>query len=593
VTRADEPDGSSARPKSAIDYHPPMSSRIRPSAPRETVQARLPDGRIFEAPPGTPVGDVLEVAAASVGHPGSAVAAFIGGRLRELQTPLEADCDVAPVTLTDTDGTRIYRRSLAFLLITAAAELFPEASVFIEHSAPTLGAYFCRVRGRAAFSPSELSQIEQRMRALVSADEPIRKTTVTRAEAIAIFEQRGEADKARLLAHREKDTIVLYELASRPDYLQGFMLPSTGRLRQFALHPLPPGFLLQYPHQSSPTRLTPFEPYPSLFATFAEAGEWLDRLGIRSTGTLNDAIAEGRLPEVSLVAEALHEARIARIAADIAHRDAVRVVMIAGPSSSGKTTFAKRLAVQLLVNGRRPFAIALDDYFLDRDETPRDERGELDFEALGALDVPLINAHLLGLIEGHTVALPRYSFLTGTRGSGQTVSLGRKDVIIIEGIHGLNPLLVPDLPPGSVYRIYVSAITQLNLDRHNRVSISDTRLTRRIVRDAATRGYSAAETLQRWESVQRGERLHIFPFTENSDAIFNSSLAHELSVLRPYAEPLLLQVRHDTSQYREASRLLSFLQWFRPAAADVVPDNSILREFIGRSILENFQWRQA
>ncbi len=570
-----------------------MSSRIRLSAPRETVQARLPDGRIFEAPPGTPVGDVLEVAAASVGHPGSAVAAFIGGRLRELQAPLEADCDVAPVTLTDTDGTRIYRRSLTFLLITAAAELFPEASVFIEHSAPTLGAYFCRVRGRAPFSPSELSQIEQRMRALVSADEPIRKTTVTRAEAIAIFERRGETDKARLLAHREKDTIVLYELASRLDYLQGYMLPSTGRLRQFALHPLAPGFLLQYPHQSSPSRLTPFEPYPSLFATFAEAGEWLDRLGIRSTGTLNDAIAEGRLPEVSLVAEALHEARIARIAADIAHRDAVRVVMIAGPSSSGKTTFAKRLAVQLLVNGRRPFAIALDDYFLDRDETPRDERGELDFEALRALDVPLINAHLLALIEGHTVALPRYSFLTGTRGSGQTVSLRPNDVIIIEGIHGLNPLLVPDLPPGSVYRIYVSAITQLNLDRHNRVSISDTRLTRRIVRDAATRGYSAADTLQRWESVQRGERLHIFPFTENSDAIFNSSLAHELSVLRPYAEPLLLQVRHDTSQYREASRLLSFLQWFRPAAADVVPDNSILREFIGRSILENFQWRQA
>jgi uridine kinase len=539
------------------------------------------------------VGDVLEVAAAGDGLRGSAVAAIIGGRLRELQTPLHSDCDLAPVTLADTDGTRIYRRSLAFLLITAAGELFPDASVFIEHSAPTLGAYFCSVRGRPAFSASELSQIERRMRDLVTADEPIRKTTVTRAEAIAIFERRGESDKARLLAHRERETLVLYELASRLDYFQGYMLPSTGRLRQFALHPLAPGFLLQYPHQSSPTLLASFEPYPSLFATFAEAGEWLDRLGIRSTGTLNDAIAEGRLPEVSLVAEALHEARIARIAADIAHTDAVRVVMIAGPSSSGKTTFAKRLAVQLLVNGRRPFAVALDDYFLDRDETPRDERGELDFESLQALDVPLINEHLLALISGQTVAVPRYSFLTGTRGSGQTVSLGPNDVIIIEGIHGLNPLLVPDLPAGSVYRIYVSAITQLNLDRHNRVSISDTRLTRRIVRDAATRGYSAAQTLQRWDSVQRGERLHIFPFTENSDAIFNSSLAHELSVLRPYAEPLLLQVRHDTSQYREASRLLSFLQWFRPAAADMVPDNSILREFIGHSILENFQWRQG
>jgi uridine kinase len=565
---------------------------IRVAGPRDNVHARLPDGRILEAPLGTPVGDVLE-AAADDGHRGWAVAAFIGGRLRELLTPLTADCEVAAVTLADNDGTRIYRRSLALLLITAASELFPDASVFIEHSAPTLGAYYCRVRGRAAFTTDELAAIERRMREIVAADDPIRKTTVTRAEAVAIFEQRQETDKARLLAHRNRETIALYQLRSRVDYFQGFMLPATGRLRRFALHPLAPGFLLQYPHQASPAQLTPFEPYPRLFAAFSEAGEWLDRLGIRSTGALNDAIAEGRLPEVSLVAEALHEARIARIAADIAHRDAVRVVMIAGPSSSGKTTFAKRLAVQLLVNGRRPFAVTLDDYFLDRDSTPRDENGALDFESLAALDVPLINDHLLALMSGQTVALPQYSFRTGTRGSGPTVALGPHDVIIIEGIHGLNPRLVPNLPPDAVYRIYVSAITQLNLDRHNRVSISDTRLARRLVRDASARGYSAAETLQRWESVQRGERLHIFPFTENSDAIFNSSLVHELSVLRPLAEPLLLQVRHDTPQYREASRLLSFLQWFRPAAPDVVPDNSILREFIGGSILENFQWRQA
>ena len=569
----------------------PMSS-IRPAAPRPTVHARLPDGRIFEASPGTPVGDVLE-AAAQDGHRGWAVAAFIGGRLRELQTPLGADCDVAPVTLADNDGTRIYRRSLSLLLITAASELFPDASLFIEHSAPTLGAYYCRVRGRDAFTSEELAAIERRMRDIVAADEPIRKTTVTRAEAIAIFEQRRETDKARLLAHRDRETVTLYELRSRMDYFQGFMLPATGRLRRFALHPLAPGFLLQYPHQANPTELTPFEPYPRLFAAFSEASDWLERLGIRSTGALNDAIAEERLPEVSLVAEALHEARIARIAADIARRDAVRVVLIAGPSSSGKTTFAKRLAVQLVVNGRRPFAVTLDDYFLDRESTPRDETGELDFESLAALDVPLINEHLLGLMSGAAVALPRYSFRTGTRGSGPTIALGSHDVIIIEGIHGLNPRLVPNLPPDAVYRVYVSAITQLNLDRHNRVSISDTRLTRRIVRDASARGYSAAETLHRWDSVQRGERLHIFPFTENSDAIFNSSLAHELSVLRPLAEPLLLQVRHDTPQYREASRLLSFLQWFRPAAPDVVPDNSILREFIGGSILENFQWRQV
>jgi uridine kinase len=413
----------------------------------------------------------------------------------------------------------------------------------------------------------------------------------SREQAIALFEERGEHDKARLLGHRSQETVVLYELRGRRDYLQGYMVPSTHCLERFRLLPHPPGFVLQYPHQASPNELTPFEPYPRLFATFTEAGDWLDKLGIRGTGALNDAIVDGRLPEVSLVAEALHEARIASIASEIISRgEGLRVVLIAGPSSSGKTTFSKRLAVQLLAGGLRPFAVALDDYFVDRDRTPRDEHGELDFEALGAIDVPLINEHLLSLMNGHPTSLPRYSFMTGTREAGPTVTLGHRDVVIIEGIHGLNPKLVPALPASAVYRIYVSAITQLNLDRHNRVSISDTRLVRRIVRDAASRGYRAAQTLGRWDSVQRGERLHIFPFTENSDAIFNSSLVHELSVLRSFAEPLLLQVRPDTPEYREASRVLSFLQWFRPAPAQAVPDNSILREFIGGSILANFQW---
>jgi uridine kinase len=569
----------------------PVAPEVRLGAPRATVQARLPDGRILEAPPGTMLNDFV-AAALPRAETGSvpAVAAIVDGRLRELRTPLQRDADVTPVLVTDADGARIYRRSLAFLLVTAAAEVFPEADVLIEHSAPTVGGYFCSVRGRAPFSAEDLRQLDARMRAIVAADEPIEKSVLPISEATQLFYDRGELDKARLLAHRRRDTLVLYSLRGRRDYFQGYMVPSTGCLRGFGLEWFTAGFLLCFPHQARPLEVAHVEPYPKLFEVFEEAGEWLDKLGIRNAGSLNDAIQEGRLPEISLVAEALHEARIAKIASEIvAAGDRIRVVLVAGPSSSGKTTFSKRLAVQLLANGRHPFPLALDDYFVDRDLTPVDEHGDADFEALHALDVHLFNEHLLSLMSGHTTTLPRYSFVLGRREPGQTVTLTRDHVIIVEGIHGLNPALVPELPQDVVYRVYVSALTQLNLDRHNRVSTADSRLVRRIVRDASSRGYSAAETIRRWPSVQRGEKQHIFPYQEHSDAIFNSSLVHELAVLRSAAEPLLLQVRTDDPEYVEANRLLSFLQWFRPAPADPVPDNSILREFIGNSILESFR----
>jgi uridine kinase len=564
---------------------------IRLASPRDTAQARLPDGRIYEAPLGTPIGDVLQVAADGSEAPvPPAVVAIVGGRLRELHTPLAGDADVTPVTIAEPDGARVYRRSLAFLLVTAAAEEFPEADVLVQHSTPIIGGYFCAVRGRTPFTAEDVQALERHMRHIVERDEPIQKSITSVPGAIQLFTDRGETDKARLLAHRQKETITLYELRGRRDHFQGYMVPSTGYLRDFALEWFPDGFLLRFPHQTTPFEVTPVEPYPKLFEVFREAGEWLDTLGIRGTGALNDAILEGRLPEVSLVAEALHEGRIARIAADIAALNGrTRLVLVAGPSASGKTTFAKRLAVQLLAHGRRPFPLALDDYFHDRDLTPRDHTGELDFEALDALDVHLFNEHLLALMSGAPVQVPRYSFVHGRREPGQTVALSPDHIIIVEGIHGLNPALVPELPTETIYRIYVSALTQLNLDRHNRVSTADSRLIRRIVRDATSRGYAAADTIRRWPSVQRGEKLHIFPFQENGDAMFNSSLVHELAVLRPAAEPLLLQVRPDTPEFLEANRLLSLLNWLRPAPADPVPDNSILREFIGRSMLENFR----
>ena len=427
------------------------------------------------------------------------------------------------------------------------------------------------------------------MREIVEEDEPIIRQRLKLADAIALFESRGDADKVRLLKYRAKDDLVLYGIRGVSDYFPGFMVPSTGYLRWFALRPCPPGFVLHFPRTIAPTRLQPYKRYPKLMAVFREYGEWMRLMHVGDVGGLNEAIASDRTREVILVAEALHEQRVAQIAEGIRERrPSVRLVLIAGPSSSGKTTFARRLSVQLLANGIRPFALGLDDYFVDREKTPRDEEGNYDYEALGALDLELFNEHLLKLMDGQPVQLPRYNFRTGKREQGPTVQLSGDHVIVVEGIHGLNPALVPHIPPENIYRIYISALTQLNLDQHNRVPTTDTRLIRRIVRDATYRGYSAQETISRWDSVRRGERKYIFPYQEHADVMFNSALLYELAVLRPLVEPLLLQIRPKTPEYIEARRLLAFLSWFLPADSKWVPDNSILREFIGGSALRDF-----
>jgi uridine kinase len=570
------------------------NSNIRIAEPRDTAQVWFDDGRVFEGPVGTPLEEFIRVAGSDPMAP--TVAALIDHELRELTYRVESDVEVMPITMDHSDGFRIYRRSLAFLLVTAVHELFPEATVYVDHSL-TFGGYFCQVQDREPFTEEELARIESRMREIVKADEPILKARVPLSDAIALFEARGDDDKVRLLSRRRKSYLALYQLRGFRDYFHGYMVPSTGYLSVFALQTYGPGFVLRFPRTNPPMQLQPFVDYPKLVGIFREYGQWMSLMGVRDVGCLNEIIASERVREVVLVAEALHEQRVARIAEDIASRQMnaqetkngqVRLVLVAGPSSSGKTTFSKRLSIQLLANGLRPFALEMDSYFVDREKTPRDEQGKFDFESLGALDIPLFNEHLLQLLQGQQVTLPSYNFKTGLREVGQTVRIQQDHILIVEGIHGLNPNLVPDIPPEVTYRVYVSALTQLNIDKHNRVPTTDTRLIRRIVRDAAYRGYSAEQTIDRWGSVRRGEKTWIFPFQEHADVMFNSALVYELAVLKPFAEPLLLQVRAGTQAYVEAKRLLAFLEWFEPLAPDLVPDNSILREFVGGSILQDF-----
>jgi uridine kinase len=427
------------------------------------------------------------------------------------------------------------------------------------------------------------------MKRQVEADMPFERRELPLAEAIAYFEKANYPDKVQLLRHRRKPYVTLYNLGEHVDYHHGYMVPSTSYLQWFALLPAEAGFTLRFPLRRQPTELSPMEDYPKLLAAFRQYGQWLERLGIDNVGALNDAIQAGRSREVILVSEALHEQHIADVARQIAHRrQQARLILIAGPSSSGKTTFSRRLAVQLLALGLSPFALELDSYFVDREKTPLDEAGQYDFESLEALNIDMLADHLQRLIAGEAVQLPRYDFKAGKQEQGEVVQLRPDQPIILEGIHGLDPRLVPGPVAERAFRVYVSALTQLNLDRHNRVSTTDTRLVRRIVRDARERGYTAVQTVSRWESVRRGEEKYIFPYQENADVMFNSALVYELSALQPLAEPILRQVPHGVPEFIEAKRLLAFLEWFLPVVRELVPDNSILREFIGGSMLKDF-----
>jgi uridine kinase len=538
------------------------------------------------------VGDFLKLLQDhQAGQPASApvVGAVINGELRELSYQVRMDSRVLPITMADEDGMLFYRRSLTFLLDTAFEKLFPDYTLTIDHSVSS-GGYYCRVSDPLILTELELERLDAQMRELVEQDLPFVRREVPLAEAIAHFTSRGYDDKVRLLSHRQKAYLVLYRLGDHQDYLHGYMVPSTGYLKWFGLALTNGGFTLLFPRRNSPTTVASTPNYPKLLKTFRQYGEWLDRLGIASVGVLNDSIKAGKTSEVVLVSEALHEQNVAEIAAQITERrDTAHIILISGPSSSGKTTFSKRLAIQLLSQGISPFPLEIDNYFVDRELTPRDENGEFDFESLGAVDTTRLVSDLQHLIQGEQVQLPRYNFQQGKSEPGDVVRLQPGQLIILEGIHGLNPDLLPSVSTELTFRIYTSCLTQLNLDRHNRISTTDTRLLRRIVRDARERGYSARDTIQRWESVRRGEKRYIFPYQENADVMFNSALAYDVSVLKPLVEPLLRQVPFGTPEYIEAKRLLALMEWFLPIELGAVPGNSIIREFTGGSILKDFK----
>ncbi len=563
------------------------SSNGKIHSERPTIELILPDGRVYTGQRGASLETLLQVLPEWDNPP--IMGAVVNGELRELTYPIEIDSRIRLVTMADDDGARIYRRSITFLLEAAFEELFPQVSMTLDHSV-SAGGYYCQVAEGDSISQDDLKALKNRMRTLVENDLCFDRTNVPLSEAITYFQEKKLLDKVRLLKYRQKQYLVLYQLGEHKDYHHGYMVPSTGYLKWFDLELVGEGFVLRFPRRNSPKTIEPMPSYPKLLSTFRQYGNWLKRLGIESVGALNDSIQAGNIREIILVSEALHELQIIDIAQHIAEKsDEARIILIAGPSSSGKTTFSKRLSVQLLANGFSPFPLEMDNYFVDREETPRDASGQYDFESLGAMNTHLMADHLKRLIAGEEVQIPKYNFKSGKSERGESVVLKKDQIIILEGIHGLNPKLLPEIDPVSTFKIYASCLTQLNLDRYNRISTTDTRLLRRIVRDSRERGYTAQQTIGRWESVQRGEKEYIFPYQENGNKLFNSALVYELSALRSLAEPLLRQVPYGTPEHVEAKRLLAFLEWFLPVETSLIPDNSILLEFLGGSILKDFK----
>ena len=541
-------------------------------------------GRTIEVAMGTTLLEVERQLRLDGPHP--FLAAYVNNRIKELNYRIYKPVTVRFIDITSFEGIRVYQRTISFILQKAVRELFPDRTLYIRHSLGASG-FYCEISGFGPIPAEHLDAIKARMRGIIDRNLPIQGVKMLTDTARKIYEGFGMADKIALLDSRPRLYSKIYTIDSLPGYFYGALTPSTGYTPQFDLHPYYNGFFIALPLRTDPTRLHQSVHQEKMFDVFHHYQSWVEIMGVPTVGQLNSKVLAGDASELIKIAEAFHENKLAQVAGCVAEANrerGVRLVLISGPSSSGKTTFAKRLGVQLRVLGLNPVLISLDDYFVDREKTPRDENGEYDYEALEAIDLEQFNDHLKRLERGESVDIPRYDFISGTRQwHDNPLQLDERSVLIVEGIHGLNPALTPGVPESRKFKIYVSCFTSVALDNVSRIATSDNRLLRRLTRDYRTRGNDALSTLARWESVRRGEEKHIFPYQENADVMFNSSLFYEISVLRRFAEPILREVPDTVPEYGEAKRMLKFLDNFIPISPEEIPPTSLLREFIGGS----------
>ena len=539
------------------------------------------DGVTYPYPYGTPYRQIAADFQKNYAH--DILLVNRNGKLCELHKTLDRNCTLKMVTAEEKPGMQTYERSVVFLMLKAFYDVAGREHVeriAVEYSISH--GLFIRARGSFTLDQALLDRVESRMREIAAQALPIRKQSVNTDDAVELFQQTQMYDKARLLSFRINSHVNIYTLDGFSDYFYGYMVPDTGYLKCFGLELFEDGFVLRLPDQKDPDRLGEFHPSIKVFREMHDATRRSEALHISNVAEMNEVISAGNATQMILAHEAMMEKKIGDIAEEIASRRDVRFVMIAGPSSSGKTTFSHRLSTQLVACGMRPHPIATDNYFKNRSETPRDQNGQYDFESLGAMDIEQFNQDMTRLLNGETVEIPQFNFKKGVREyNGDYLTLGAQDVLVIEGIHCLNDQFSYSLPKESKYKIYISCLTTLNIDDHNRIPTTDARLLRRIERDARTRGYSAQATIRMWPSVRKGEENNIFPFQDSADTVFNSALIYETALLKPYVEPLLFGVPKDCEEYIEAKRLLKFLNYFLPLPADDVPKTSLMREFVG------------